>query len=172
MKLTVNSSILEKLSNANISIQDGIAFLLSLYYEVYPSYVPEILKTKVLALGIVTKDYSSDEIIWRQPLFEESLDNFEWIDDWLLLFKNKNPQRRGNKREVLKRMKRFFANNPNSTPEEVLKATKSYLNQTAPQYVRMSQRFIYEQDGSSMLKTYLDTSIKKTNNKYYEQDRI
>ena len=173
MQLTINTDIKVLLQNNNIPLQDGVAYLLCLYYSLDPSFIPDILKTKVLSIGIVSKDYESGILIWKEDLFEESIGNFEWIEDWMQLFKNKNPARRGNKREVLKRMKKFFTNNPQATPDSVLIATKQYLNGTQGSYIRMSQRFIYEQDGSSMLESYLEALNKKKKNiSGYSEDII
>ena len=73
------------------------------------------------------------------------------------LFKAKNPERRGVKADVLKRMKKFFVNNPSVRKDEVFQATENYLkNVSEPIYCKKSHKFIYEIDGTSMLKDYVD----------------
>ena len=73
------------------------------------------------------------------------------------LFKAKNPERRGVKADVLRRMKKFFVNNPSIRKDEVFQATENYLKSVSEAiYVKKSHKFIYEQDGTSMLKDYVD----------------
>ena len=90
-------------------------------------------------------------------MFEETESGFEWISDWMDLFKNVNPERRGVKADVLRRMKKFFVNNPSIRKEQVLEATKMYLKTVDnPTYCKKSHKFIYEQDGSSMLLDFVE----------------
>lgn len=155
--LEINSEIRKILINKGIPIHDGVAYLLCLYYGVSPTYIPEELKRRVLATNILTKDYSSDTIKWNLSLFEEQEIGFEWIGDWMDLFKAKNPERRGVKADVLRRMKKFFVNNPSIRKDEVFQATENYLKSVSEAiYVKKSHKFIYEQDGTSMLKDYVD----------------
>jgi hypothetical protein len=152
LKLEVNSEIMKKLRENKINIQDGISFLLCLYYSIKPSYIPTNLEKKVLCSGIVSKEYGSGTIDWVVPLFNESIVNFEWIKGWMDLFKNVNPERRGVKADVLKRMKDFFMNNPTVTVKDVQEATKLYLSTVSePKFCKKSHKFIKEQDGHSML---------------------
>lgn len=156
--LKVNSEIKEKLKSKSIPINDGLAYLVCLYYNIEPSYVPDILKKKILASGIVTQDYISDTIEWRVPLFEETETGFEWISEWMDLFKKVNPDRRGIRADVLRRMKKFFANNPSIRKDDVFKATEMYLKGIEdPRYCKKSHKFIYEIDGSSMLLDYVES---------------
>jgi len=156
IKLNINSQIKDKLASKNISLHDGLCFLLCIYYGVKPSYIPEELARRILAVGIVTKDYSNDTIEWKIPLFEETINGFEWITEWMDLFKVVNKDRRGVKNYVLKRMKTFFINNPSVRVEQVMEATKMYLRSVDnPIYCKKSHKFIYEADGSSMLEEYV-----------------
>lgn len=155
--LNFNSEIRDIFNRNSISIHDGLSYLLCLYYGTDPSYVPKELERKVLSTGIVTKDYSDDELKWNISLFEETESGFEWITEWMDLFKQVNPERRGVKADVLRRMKKFFINNPSIRRDEILEATKSYLKTIDnPIYCKKSHKFIYEQDGSSMLLDYIE----------------
>ena len=174
IKSNFNSEVKAKLSSKGISIHDGISYLLCLYYGTQPSYVPKELERKIFASGIVNKDYSSDTIVWRISLFEEQQTGYEWIKDWMDLFKSKNPERRGIKRDVLTRMKKFFVNNPAIRKDDVIAATKLYLrNVDNPKYCKKSHKFIYEQDGTSMLLDYV-TQLKEqqTRTHKYSNDII
>ena len=155
--VNVNSEVKDALKAGHISPHDGVGYLLCIYYGVRPSFIPEELERKILATGILNKDYSTDTIKWLIPLFEEQETGFEWISEWMDLFKAINPERRGVKADVLRRMKKFFVNNPAVRKDEVFKATQNYLKGiSSPMYVKKSHKFIYEIDGSSMLKDYVD----------------
>lgn len=152
-----NSEIKEILAKYNIPVHDGISYLLCLYYGTDPSFVPKELERKVLATNIVTKDYASDALTWNVALFDEQETGFEWVGEWMDLFKNVNPERRGVKSDVLRRMKKFFVNNPAIRKDEVFEATRNYLRSISdPIYCKKSHKFIYEIDGSSMLLDYVD----------------
>lgn len=172
--LEVNSEIKEKLKAKSIPINDGLAYLVCLYYNIDPSYIPSELKRKVLASGIISKDYSSDTIEWRINLFQETENGFEWISEWMNLFKAVNPERRGIRADVLKRMKKFFANNPSVRKDDIFKATEMYLESVEnPKYCKKSHKFIYEIDGSSMLLDYIESIEEREEMKrVYNEDII
>jgi len=155
--LDFNSEIREIFRRYSIPLHDGLSYLLCLYYGTDPSFIPESLESKVLATRIVTKDYETGEVKWNVSLFEETESGFEWIGEWMDLFKKVNPERRGTKADVLRRMKKFFVNNPSVRSEDVFEATKMYLKTIKdPVYCKKSHKFIYEQDGSSMLLDYVE----------------
>lgn len=159
--LDINSEVREIFTSKNIPVHDGVAFLVCLYYGINPSFIPVDLERKVLSSGIVSKDYASDTVVWKINLFEEQETGFEWVTEWMDMFKEVNPERRGVKADVLKRMKKFFINNPSIRKDDVMKATKMYLKSISePIYCKKSHKFIYEQDGTSMLKDYVDRSLK------------
>lgn len=160
--LDFNSEIRSLFTTHKIPTHDGLCYLLSLHYGLLPSFIPEVLEKKILATGIVTKDYENNVYKWNIPLFEETEIGFEWIGEWMDLFKNVNPERRGVKADVLRRMKKFFVNNPAVRKQEVIDATKAYLlTLSSPMYCKKSHKFIYEMDGSSMLKDYVNQLQEK-----------
>lgn len=167
MKLEVNSEIKEILFKNAIPVQDGVSYLVNLYYELEPSYIPDELKRKILAINIVSKDYSSGLMVWKVNLFEETETGFEWISEWMDLFKKVNPDRRGVKSDVLKRMKKFFINNPSIRKDDIFAATEYYLGSLGdPKYCKKSHKFIYEIDGTSLL---LDHLSKVEENKEFTE---
>lgn len=154
--LVINSDILNILKENNITQEGGVSYLLLLYYNLRPSYIPENLERKILSLGIVNMDYNTKTLVWYIPLFEEGEKSFEWVKEWMDLFKTINPERKGIKADVIKRMKKFFSNNPDVRVDEVIEATKNYLRTvSSPTYCKKSHKFIYEQDNSSMLLDYV-----------------
>lgn len=171
--LNFNSEIRRIFREKNISIHDGLTYLLSLYYGTSPSYIPETLERRVLACGIVNKNYESNEIEWRVPLFEEQEVGFEWIGEWMDLFKTVNPERRGTKKYVLSRMKKFFVNNPAIRKDDIFEATKLYLKGVSdPRYCKKSHKFIYEQDGSSMLNDYVENLKRRQESNFGYMDDV
>lgn len=155
VQIDINSEIKNILQQRNISLVDGVSVLVNLYYGLTPSYVPKELIQKVLASGIVNYDYTTKTVDWYVPLFDEQETNFEWVTEWMDLFKAVNPSRRGTKKDCLIRMKRFFTNNPHIRVNQVFQATRQYLATIDnPMYCKMSHKFIYEQDGTSMLLSY------------------
>lgn len=164
MTLEINSEVRDILISNHIPVHDGISYLLCLYYGTVPSFIPQELERKVLATNIVTKDYKTDDLKWNKNLFEEGESGFEWIGEWMDLFKNVNPERRGTKADVLRRMKKFFVNNPSVRKEEIFEATNNYLRGVSdPIYCKKSHKFIYEMDGSSMLLDYVQNIETKRN---------
>lgn len=157
LPLDINSEIKEELTSKGIPIHDGLGYLMCLYYGISPSYISPELERKVLSTNIVNKDYSNDSIKWNISLFEEQETGFEWVVEWMDLFKEVNPERRGVKADVLRRMKKFFMNNPSIRKDEVFEATKAYLRSVSdPRYCKKSHKFIYEIDNSSMLGDYVE----------------
>ena len=165
--LKVNSEIKGILKSKNIALHDGLLYLLGIYYGLTPSYIPLELEKRILSCNILSKEYVSGTTTWKVPLFEETITGYEWIGDWMNLFKQVNPERRGVKRDVLTRMKKFFVNNPSIRKQEVEKATRNYLNTIKnPKYCKKSHKFIYELDGTSMLLDYVEqlhTTEKRVN---------
>lgn len=172
--LNFNSEIKNLLKEKNISINDGMAYLICIHYGLIPSFIPLETTRKVLALNIITKDYSTETVKWLIPLFEESEIGFEWIKDYMQLFKTVNSERIGVKADVLRRMKKFFGNNPSVRKEEVLNATKLYLSKLEnPIYCKKSHKFISEIDGSSMLLEYVEKlKENQLNTEAYKDDII
>lgn len=155
--LIINSEVKNILKEGRINYEDGVTYLVTLHYNLKPSFIPEDLQKRILALNIVNVDYSNNTIKWLIPLFEEGENGFEWIGEWMDLFKKINPERRGVKADVLRRMKKFFVNNPAVRKDDVFKATITYLKSiNEPMYCKKSHKFIYEQDGSSMLLDFVN----------------
>lgn len=159
VQMEFNSQIKGIFEIHNIPLTEGLSILLDLYYGLTPSYVPQDLKRKVLSCGILNYSYGTSTVEWNTPLFEEQVTGFEWITEYMNLFRDVNASRRGVKKDCLVRMKRFFVNNPAVRVEDVMRATRQYLKTlNNPTYCKMSHKFIYEQDGTSMLASYLETS--------------
>lgn len=171
--LKPNSRIKVLLDTHRIPYPDGLAYLICLHYGIRPSYLPEGLERKVLATGIITIDYTNGTTKWNESLFEETEIGYEWVTDWMDLFKRVGgPDRRGTKADVLRRMKKFFVNNPAVRKDDVFAATNKYLLTVSnPIYCKKSHKFIYEMDGSSMLLDYVEQT-KEASSSIYNDDVI
>lgn len=153
----INPDLIEAIRDKRLPMDDTLGMLILLHHGVKPTYIPEDFIRRVLASGIVTYDATSKTYDWKHGLYEGGNNQYDWIKDWMDLFKAVNPDRRGTKASVVKRFKDLFANYPQYNIDNVMAATKSYLQTvTNPQYCKTSHKFIKEQDGSSMLLEQLE----------------
>ena len=137
--MKINPKILDALRECNISSDDGVPPLLSLYFGYKPSYYPSALLLKLNVAKIV--EHTKTGLQWNIPLFEGVETAFDWvITEYLAIFeivgKNKF------KRESVTRMKKLFKENPDIRKEEILGATKMYILNVDPKYVRNPHYFI------------------------------
>lgn len=68
----------------------------------------------------------------------------EWIEDYRALFKGIKPGSMGDKKACTLKMKDFLRENDYSK-DQILIATKRYLNTTNPLYIQQADYFIYKQ---------------------------
>mgnify|MGYP000952446759 CR=1 FL=1 len=68
-----NTDLINLLKSKKINTDDALTYLLSLYYEIKPSYIPQKLESAILALNIVNKNYSSNELISSKQHLEPNL---------------------------------------------------------------------------------------------------
>lgn len=80
---------------------------------------------------------------------------WNWVvTDYIPLFKEygkANP-----KREVITRMKKFFAENPSIRADEVIGATKMYIKATNTKFIRESRYFIHKGVGTEKISDLLN----------------
>ena len=141
--MKINPQIQTVLQEFNIPVADGVAYLLSIYFNCRPSYTPPLLVQRINVTNILGIN-ANREVIWHIPLFEqESQDKWQWVIEWNADFKRLNKLRKGADKDVLTRMKAFFADNPDVRKEEVIEATKMYFNSlTSAEYLISSHYFI------------------------------
>jgi hypothetical protein len=142
--MTVNPQIKSVLQQFNIPVEDGLAYLLSIYFDCRPSYTPTLLVQRMNVTNILGID-ANRQVIWHIPLFEkgDSEDKWQWVFEWNTSFKAINKLRKASDKDVLIRMKAFFADNPDVRKEEVIGATKLYFNSlTSAEYLITSHYFI------------------------------
>lgn len=143
--MEINQQIRDLLDSFGINQEDGLSYLLSVYYDCRPSYTPTILIQKINATNILGIG-ASRELIWNIPLFitsVESEDKWEWVKHWNQSFGDINPKRKGSDKDCIIRMKKFFAENPEVRKEDVIGATKLYFNSLSSRdYLTSSHYFI------------------------------
>jgi len=154
--MEINKEILEILLKNNIRKDDGICYLISIYYNFKPDYIPDVLKQKIHTSKIFEVD-SNDSIQWNIPLFYNQETKFEWVKtEYLTLFRQASFEKSGHIKESIRRMKKFFADNPDVRKDEVISATDMYLRNTDYRYIRLPHYFISKGSGVNKTSDLLD----------------
>lgn len=155
--MTINTEIREILRTFSIPVDDGLSYLISVYYDVRPSYTPLLIVEKINRTGIIVLEMPSKTIRWNIPLFNEQPTNFEWVmTDWMIMFAKANKERKGGNKECVTRMKKFFAENPDIRKDEVMGATEMYFKTvTNPSFVITSHYFITKGMGADRVSALL-----------------
>jgi hypothetical protein len=152
--MEINDEILEILSELKIQKDNGICYLLSLFYGYKPEFIPDTFKQRMNITGIYEEERGS--IKWNVPLFEGQQTAFEWVKDYCQLFKDANPARTGHVREATTLLKKLFATNPEIRKDDIIGATKMYIRNTDPKYIMMPHYFIQKGIGASKTTTIID----------------
>lgn len=163
--MKINEDIIETLKEYSIPTDDGISVLLSLYYGLSPSYIPDLLLKKVFITNIVEGDISS--LTWNIPLFEDMVNKYEWVKDYREAFRKKNKTRGGTLKACVERFKKFFFENPDVTVDEIKQATNLYLNSVKDyEYLTSAHYFISKGKGVDKINSLESwVEIVKENNK-------
>lgn len=150
--MKINDNVLEILEEFKIRKDDGICYLLCLYYGYKPSYIPEDIVYKINASKIVENDGTAG-LKWNIPLFEGQTTVWDWVEtEYVALFEKVG--KATHKREAVSRMKKLFAKHPEIRKEEVLGATELYLyNDNFP---RFPHYFIEKGSGAEKTQDILD----------------
>ncbi len=151
VRMEINPRIKEVLIEFNIDVQDGIAYLLSIYFDCRPSYTPPILIQKINVANLL--HFNGKELVWLVPLFEgvssDSItdEKWKWVNEVRDMFGAKNPARKGPKSAVLSRMKAYFSANPDVRQSDIIGAVQMYLHQVDSNYVTSTHYFITKGNG-------------------------
>jgi hypothetical protein len=171
MKL-INKKVLETLEQVNdINLDQSLLYLLALYFDLSTECIPEEIIRKVNSLDIVTRDFSNEQpaIKWIIPLFEDNQakieDNWSWVEDYRKKFAEIKSEARGDKQGTLKKMKRFFADNPHVRMDEVIEAADEYLDRFRqgmdnPKYCQQADYFISKRDMAGGSKSRLEMFLE------------
>ncbi len=168
--MNINEEILEILTEFKIQKDDGICYLISLFYDYKPSYIPISFMIKMNTTGIYAEDKGS--IKWNVPLFEGQETAFEWVKkEYVQMFKDANADRGGHVREATSLLKKLFAKNPDIRKEDVLGATRMYLLNTDTKFVMYPHYFIQKGVGGAKTVTIMNWLDKYKLAKDQEQGR-
>ncbi len=161
MQRTINPRILEILKEMRINEQDGLAYLLILHYDLTPNFIPTQLVSVVQSTGIVEKALDGTGLKWKISLFAGEETAFGWVKtEYVEIFKAKNSTKGGRIRECTKRLKKLFADDPAIRKDDVIGATKMYVNSTEAMYLMDPHYFIEKGVGANKTFT-LSTWIEK-----------
>lgn len=175
--MKINPKINEILKQYNIHEDSGILYLLSIYHNldtnVLENLAFESVGKQVNLAKIVERDYTEKGMVtWNVNLYEsekESETAWDWVEEWREMFAKLRPDARGNKKDCLTKMKKFFANNPEIRKDDVIKATQLYLATVRDaKYLQQANYFICKvvkaEGGStynSRLEQYLEVLQKQ-----------
>lgn len=153
MKREFNPQLKMLLEENNIDVNNALCYLLSVFYELDCSCFSDRLKKEVQLLNIFVLKYEKKEVVWEISLFKDFDVNFDWVNEYRDLFKNVNPKRNGSKQVVTSRMRKLFSLYPDIRKDEVLGATKLYLDSVDNyNYITTAERFLFQdRDGSPII---------------------
>lgn len=141
--MNINNEVILILKAFNIEMNDGLSYLLSLYHNCVPSYVPLDLINTLDNSGIYIR--RNKKVQWDIELFE--IHDLSWIDEYIDLFYNINPERGRFKNECKSRMQEYLKENPHLNKEDIMSASKFYLESTDARYIRAPHYFIFKGRG-------------------------
>jgi len=171
----INREVIEKLKSYGINVDNALTYLLSLYYNLKPDYIPELVIKQVNTTGILIRNYKKGIVEWTIPLFsdkpmpEHLVSKWDWvITEYRKMFMDIDPKKGGDRKSCIVKMKQFFAENPEVRKDDILEATKLYLNPFAfgyedTTYMQQANYFI-----SKMTKAHGTTSYESRLSEHIE----
>lgn len=158
--MEINPKIIEILNKHRINIDEGILYLMCIYFKLDSDLISDQIKVPVKASEII--DFEEQGYTFKIPLFtKDKVETaWEWVNtEYLPLFAPFGKAK--NKREALLQMKKLFSENPEIRKEDVLGATKMYLDHCVatylnPKYVRLPHYFISKDKGANRTQDILD----------------
>lgn len=150
--MEINPDIKAILKGCKIDYNQGTLCLLAIYFNLdADKIIPDALLKQINLTKIIEKDYTSNTIVWNIPLFVgQEGGSFDWVQEWMHPFGAiGGPSRKGTTREVITRMKAWFAKHPEYRKDDVFAARDLYFRTEQPkgQFVKTSHKFISEGTG-------------------------
>ena len=174
----INQKVIDIVEKSSFKSQDIFVYLLSLFFNYEPSYIPEKVKEETNRLGIINRDYLKGTVQWIVPLFNitPEIDTaWDWVhNDYRKLFSDVKAIAGGNKKSCTMKMKKFFSEHPDVRKQDVIDAAKLYIEEFAngknnPVYMQRADYFISKtQNGvggkavESRLEMYVEIIMSKT----------
>jgi len=141
--MIINPKIYEVVDNND----EAILYLLAVYHNLKTDLFRGNLPTYVNSLGIFEVDVTADEYNWNIPLYASIELGKDFIEEYRDMFKALDPTKAGDRPTIVKKFRKFFKEYPQYTEEDVLKATRMYLEDfmyqgTDPMYLQNANYFI------------------------------
>jgi len=157
MQRTINPRVLEILKEYNVNVQNGLAYLLTLHYDLTPNCIPTPLIANVQTTRIVEKALDNTGLKWNIPLFVGEVTEYDWVKtEYVEIFKAKNSTKGGKVAPSIIRLKKFFADNQSYSKADVLGATELYVSSTDARYLMDPHYFITKGKGIERTSTLFD----------------
>lgn len=150
-----NKKVIQIIEKYGFDVHNILIYLVSLHFNLKPSCIPDSIKIQTNITGIIKRDYNKGVVIWTMPLFNSQLqilpdsdERWEWVNtDYRKLFRDISITKGGDKESCIKKIKQFFAENPDVRKEDILMATNRYIAQFAdgtnnPVYMVKANYFI------------------------------
>lgn len=154
----INEKITQIVNKSGFNKGDILVYLLSLYFNLEPTYINEQVKEETNRLGIINRDYKNGVVHWVIPLFDkmtdaqiiDTEDNWLWVQDYRKLFINLRKDGGGDKPGTIKKMRKFFSENPEVRKDDIMNAANMYLLDFAsgkndPHFMQRADYFISKQ---------------------------
>lgn len=154
--MIINEKLKEIMQALDIPYAEGMSYLIDCYFDTVTRYTPSELKKQIDESGIF--DINGSKVLkWNIPLFQGQEVKFNWVEtEYLPIFPSFIVGKTKYLRESLARMKKLFAENPELRKEEVIEATKLYMqNQTNTKFIRLPHYFIQKGVGVAKIQDIL-----------------
>lgn len=147
--MNINPQIEKLLSEHLIPRDEALSYLLGVYFNLKNAmklYPTEVMN-KVNYLKIFEINAFTDKIQWIIPLFSDWDTKDDFIEQYRNLFKAVDVTKAGDRPTIIKKMKRFMEEYPQYTKEQILEATRAYIddylmNNTSLQFLQNAKYFI------------------------------
>jgi hypothetical protein len=170
-----NIRVKNKIKDAGFQQDDILTYLTALYYNLKPSFIPELVKKQTNVLNIVERDYKHNTLKWNYKLFVENelpaeIDKWAWVDsEYRSLFKAVRTTAGGSKRACIIKMKKFMESS-DATKEDIIKAAMIYIQEfmqsgNDTKYLQQADYFI----SKNIRETQPDGSVKTITHSKLEQ---
>jgi hypothetical protein len=147
--MEINKDIFEVLKEFKINKDEGLLYLLGVFYKLDVEKVcsEEVIKAMALT-KIVDKNYTNGLITWNMPLFQGQQTEWDWVKEWNNKW-NIQKDRKASNPDCIKRMQEFFKKYPSYRAEDIMRATEMYMKTVSIGYLKNSAAFIFDGAGAS-----------------------
>lgn len=127
--MTINSQIIRILEDKKFDVENCVTYLLSIYFNLRPTFIDELTVRQVGLSGIARRDYENGSVNWTVPLFKMEQGNWGWIDEYRQIFSSVKAGAGGNREQCVELMQKVFTENPVLTSKIVMDAARAYVRE-------------------------------------------